>query len=197
MSKPGAKIFDVDKVIPLIEARWPAMSKKQVYLAATEQFFDQVNDAIRQKQHFTLETNFRDYQLAEIVAGFKRNGYTTNMVYLTLENIEQSISRVNERVLDGGHFVDVKNIQQNYDQGLQYLERFADQFDNLRIYDASKGPGELISLFKVKQQHLVYLNADLPARVEQTVSNIANRYQNNSRSQDNDEEQEWDQGLGR
>jgi predicted ABC-type ATPase len=110
LSEPGAIIFDVDKVIARTEAQSPDMPKKQVYDAATQEFFKQANEAVRHKQHFTLETNFRDKELVDIADEFKRYGYTANMVYLTLENIDQSTSRVNERVLDGGHFVDHKNI---------------------------------------------------------------------------------------
>jgi predicted ABC-type ATPase len=126
LSQHGAIIFDVDKIIPQIEKRSPEMPKKQVYIAATQEFFNQANNAIKKRQHFTLETSFRDEELVAIAAEFKRRGYTTNMVYLTLGDLGDSISRVNKRVLKGGHFVDDKNIKLNYENGLQCLERFAD-----------------------------------------------------------------------
>jgi predicted ABC-type ATPase len=197
LSEPGAIIFDVDKVIARIESQSPNMPKKQVYDSATQEFFKQANEAVRHKQHFTLETNFRDKELVDIANEFKRYGYTANLVYLTLENIDQSTSRVNERVLDGGHFVDQKNILLNYNEGLQYLELFADRFDMLEIIDASKGLGELVLLLKIKHQQLVYLNADLPIGVEQTIIDIANKYRDNSRNEDNDEERGWDFNRGR
>ncbi len=193
LSEPGAIIFDVDKVIARIEAQSPRMPKKQVYDAATQEFFNQANEAIRLKQHFTLETNFRDKELVDIADQFKQYGYTTNMVYLALESIEQSTVRVNKRVLDGGHFVDRKNILLNYNEGLQYLESFADRFDNLEISDASKGIGEFELILKIKQQQLVYMSEDLPIGLEQTVINIANRYRDNSR----DEEESWGYRPGR
>lgn len=114
LSEPDAVIFDVDKVIARIEAQSPNMPKKQVYEEATEDFFKQVTIAVKEKRHFTLETNFRDDNLVDIVAEFKRHGYTTNMIYLTLENIDQSVYRVNQRVKNGGHFVDHKNRSQEY-----------------------------------------------------------------------------------
>ena len=197
LSAPGAIIFDADKVIARIEAQAPGMPKKKVYDTATMEFFNQAKEAIRLKQHFTLETNFRDKELMDIAQEFKRYGYTTNMVYLTLDSIEQSIYRVNNRVLNGGHFVDHKNIRLNYDEGLQYLERFADGFDNLEIVDGSKDFGGFKSLLSRKQQELVYLSTDLPASVKQTILNIADRYRNNSRDEDNDEEQSWDYSRGR
>jgi predicted ABC-type ATPase len=197
LSAPGAIIFDADKVIARIEALSPNIPKKKVYDTATMEFFNQAKEAIRLKQHFTLETNFRDAELMDIAQEFKRNGYTTNMVYLTLDSIEQSIYRVNNRVLNGGHFVDHKNIRLNYDEGLKYLERFADGFDNLEIVDGSKDFGGFKSLLSRKQQELVYLSNDLPNSVKQTILNIADRYRNNSRDEDNDEEQGWDFSSGR
>ena len=94
-SEPGAVIFDVDKVIARIEAQSPDMPKKRIYQEATNEFIKQATDAVNRKQHFTLETNFRDESLLDIVAEFKRHNYTTNLVYLTLKNIKESVSRVN------------------------------------------------------------------------------------------------------
>jgi predicted ABC-type ATPase len=197
LSEPGAVIFDVDKVIAHIEAQSPDMPKKEVYDVVTKEFFKQASEAVQDKKHFTLETNFRDEELVNIADQFKRHGYTTNLIYLTLESTEQSTLRVNKRVLDGGHFVDRKNILLNYNEGLQYLERFANRFDNLDIINASKGPGEFEVLLKIKHQQTVYLNADLPAGVAQTVINIAEIYRDNFRTEDNDEEQGYDHGLSR
>ena len=197
LSSPGAIIFDVDKVIARIEAQSPGIPKKKVYDTATQEFFNLANEAIRLKQHFTLETNFRDKELVDIADRFKQYGYTTNMIYLALESVEQSTVRVNKRVLDGGHFVDRKNILLNYNEGLQYLERFADSFDNLEINDASKGIGEFELMLKIKEQRLVYISEHLPVGVKQIVINIADRYRGSSRDEDNDEEQDRDYRRGR
>lgn len=197
LSKPGAIIFDVDKVIARIEAQSPGMPKKKVYDEATQEFFNQANEAIKRKQHFTLETNFRDKELADIADRFKQYGYTTNIVYLALESVEQSTVRVNKRVLDGGHFVDRKNILLNYNEGLQHLERFANRFDNLEIDDVSKGIGEFELMLKINQQRIIYMSENLPARLEQTVINIAKLYRDNSKGGDNDEEQDLGYRRGR
>jgi predicted ABC-type ATPase len=119
-------------VIARITACTPVLSKKQVYQAATQEFLDQATAAIRQRQHFTLETNFRDESPLSVIDEFKRYGYTINMVYLTLEHTQQSIDRVSQRVKNGGHYVDEKNIRENYEIGLEYLEQYADRFDTWR-----------------------------------------------------------------
>jgi len=179
LSEPGAVIFDVDKVVLRIEAQLPNMPKKQVYEEATQEFFKQATAAVKDKRNFTLETNFRDEGLADIVAQFKGYGYTTNLIYLILESIDQSVFRVNQRVRNGGHFVDLKTIEQNYKLGLQYLEKFADRFDNLEVVNASGDFAKMRSLLSVQEKQLVYLNEDLPDWIESELTNIANRYKNN------------------
>lgn len=179
LSEPGAVIFDVDKVVARIEAQSPGMPKKQVYEDATKEFFKQATAAVKDKRHFTLETNFRDDGLADIVAQFKGYGYTTNLIYLTLESIDQSVFRVNQRVKNGGHFVDLKTIEQNYKLGLQYLEKFADRFDNLEVVNASGDFAKMRSLLSVQEKQLVYLNEYLPDWIENELTNIASHYKNN------------------
>jgi predicted ABC-type ATPase len=179
LSEPGAIIFDVDIVVARIEAQSPNMPKKQVYEDATKEFLKQAISAVNDKRHFTLETNFRDDDLVDVVAEFKRYGYTTNMIYLTLESIDQSVFRVNQRVKNGGHFVDLKTIEQNYKLGLQYLEKYADRFDNLQIINASGDFGKMRSLLSVQEKQLVYLNEDLPDWIENELTNIARQYKDN------------------
>ena len=195
LSDPGAVIFDVDKVIARIEAQSPDMPKKQLYQAATDEFIKQATNAVKQKQHFTLETNFRDEDLLDVVAYFKQSGYTTNMIYLVLKSIKESVSRVNQRVKNGGHYVDQKNIEQNYDLGLKYLERFAHRFDNLEVVDASGNEFQLRSVLSIQQKELVYLSNDLPTGVEETFKRIAGGY--NSRGLDDNEERDLPRGPGR
>lgn len=185
LSNPGAFIFDPDKVLARIEAQLPGMPQKKLYHAMSLEFFKNANESLWRKQDFTLETNFRDENLMEVLARFKQYGYSANMAYLVLSNIKESVSRVNQRVKNGGHYVDHKNIEQNYDLGLKYLERFADSFDNLEIIDASGNDFQLRSVLSIQQKTLIHLSADLPLSVEDTIKRIAIRFK--SRGLDEDE----------
>ena len=181
LSNPGAIIFDIDKVNADIEARSQGLSKKQIYQAGTDEFFKLARDAIHKRQDFTLETSFRDEALMEIAAHFKSSGYTANLIYLALESVDQSTHRVNKRISSGGHHVDHRNIQLNYESGLDYLKRFADRFDNLDILVPSEHFGEFTLFLKVENQHLAYLNDKPPTNLESTILAVADLYNNNSR----------------
>ena len=190
--------FDADIISARVAARLPAdVPVESIYFAVQSVFLDFVEEAIRKKQDFTIETNFRDNQLMDTIARFKQSGYDTSMIYMTLNDVELSIDRVKLRVSTGGHFVDEASIRYNYEEGLKNLAYFSGRFDNLEIVDVSKDPGELNSLLKIKRHQLVYLKVDLPSGLAQIVINIADRYRNNSRDKDNDEEQGWDYRRGR
>jgi predicted ABC-type ATPase len=189
----GAFVFDADIITARVAARLPPdVPVESIYFAVQSVFLDFVEEAIKEKQHFTIETNFRDNQLMDTIARFKQNGYDTNMIYLTLNDAEQSIDRVKQRVSTGGHFVDEASIRYNFEEGLKNLEYFSDRFDNLEIIEVSKRPGQLRTLLKIKEQQLVYLSDDLPAGVEQTIINITDRC--NSRGLDDDEKRGWTRG---
>ena len=198
LSPKGAIVFDADIISARVAARLPQdVPIESIHFAVQSVFLDFVEESIRKKQDFTIETNFRDYQLMDTIARFKQNGYDTSMIYMTLNDVELSIDRVKLRVSTGGHFVDEASIRYNYEEGLKNLEYFSDRFDNLEIIDVSKGPGELNSLLKIKRNHLVHLKDDLPGGLAPVVINIANRLRDNSRGEDNDEEQDLGHRRGR
>jgi len=180
LSQPGAVIFDIDEVNAKIEAASPGIAKKKLYEKGTEVFFKLAKEAVNKQQDFTLETSFRDEGLTNLVAQFKSFGYTTSMIYLSLNGVKRSTDRVAQRVSRGGHHVDEKNIKGNYTEGLQYLERFGNQFDNLAIYDASDDIGEPELLLKAEQQRLTYLNDEPPPYIATVITNIADYYRNKS-----------------
>jgi len=193
LSPMGAFVFDADIITARVAARLPRdVPVESIYFAVQSVFLDFVEEAIKKKQHFTIETNFRDNELMDTIARFKQNGYDTSMIYLTLNDVEQSIDRVTQRVSTGGHFVDEASIRYNFEEGLKNLEYFSDRFDNLEIIEVSKRPGQLRTLLKIKEQQLIYLSDDLPAGVEQTIINITDRC--NSRGLDDDEKRGWTRG---
>lgn len=176
LSGPDAIIFDVDKVVARLETRTPKMSKKQIYDEATQEFFNQATGAVRLKSDFTLETNFRDEALVDIAMQFKGFGYDTNLIYLTLPNIKQSVRRVDQRVKAGGHYVDLKNITQNFELGLDHLEKFAGKFDRLEILETADENLETKTLLIVHYQTIKFINEDLPESLTETINRIADQF---------------------
>ena len=188
LSAIGAFVFDADIITARMKVRFPDVTNESIYYAVQAAFLDNVEEAIDKKQHFTIETNFRDNELMNTIALFKQKGYDTSMIFLLLNNVELSIERVKQRISTGGHFVDEGSIRYNFEEGLKNLEYFAGRFDNLDIIDSSADHGQVRLLLSLKQQQLVYLSDDLPISVQQMVTKIAGRFRGYPRHEDNDED---------
>lgn len=197
LSPTGAFIFDPDKEQAIIESKYSGLPRASIQYAFQQHCQDCIELAIRKKRDFTIETNFRDHDLLDIAERFRANGYEINMIYLLLRSVPESLARVAYRVDNGGHYVDDKSVLYNYNEGLKNLDYFADRFHNLEILDSSGSYFQLRSVLSIQHGKLVHLDTALPKGTEQTVLNIASRYNDNARSKDNDEEQGWNYGLER
>lgn len=193
----GAFIFDPDKESAKIEKQYPDLPSESIHYALNQYFLDCVHHAIKDKADFVLETNFRDHSLIDTVARFQNNGYAANMIYLAISGIPQSMDRVKKRIKSGGHFVDNESIRYNYIEGLKNLQHFADRFDNLEVLLTSKNPSDIRSLLSIQQKQLVFLADDLPEWIEHEITDVANRFRDNSREQDDGEGWNWSRGPGR
>lgn len=177
LSSPGAFIFDSDKEIAKIETRFPGLPFESISYAVDQYFLDRVDEALKNRTDFTLETNFRDAgPITDTVSRFMAKGYTVGLVYLGLSSIKQSMDRVKARVKAGGHDVDAASIRYNYEEGLKNLAYFAGRFYNLELIDASEDLYGLRSLLSVKDNQLVFVSEDRPAWAEDTLSAIERHF---------------------
>ena len=67
---------------------------------------------------------------------FEEAGYSLNLIYCTLNSVEQSMQRVNYRAKnENGRIVDIISIQENFKQGLFNLDNHYQDFHRvLMIY---------------------------------------------------------------
>lgn len=176
LSPAGAFIFDADKEILRIEAQYPGLPVDSLSYAVQQYFLDCVDTALKNKNNFTIETNFRDANLMDTVGRFKENGYDVSVVYIGLSDVKQSMDRVTARVKGGGHFVDTGSIRYNYEQGLKNLAYFAKRFDNIEFIDASGNLYEPHSLLSVQNRQVVFVTTGAPKWAAPTLSEITGHF---------------------
>lgn len=177
ISPPDALIYDPDREFKRIELKFPDLPIESIAYATNTYFLDQVDFVLMNKRSFTIETNFRDPDLIDIVSRFQEAGYTTGMVYMLLPTIAQSIERVNNRVREGGHYVDEYSIRYNFAEGKKNLNYFADRFDFLELVDASGAPEKTKSLLRVHEKALVFTLEKSPEWSNDICNEFKSRYQ--------------------
>lgn len=115
--------FDRDKIRVQFETELIDMvPSKEIFAKATRMMEDilveEMKTAIKTKSHFVLETPLSHPDYWQYIDLFTRNNYQVQLNYLCLDRISNCIARVDQRVMEGGHFVDPKTIKGVYEKNL-------------------------------------------------------------------------------
>lgn len=101
-------------------------------------FADYIRQELMRTRHtFTLETVMSSRSKLEMLARAKSLGYRIYLYYIATESPEVNISRVRNRVLDGGHDVPRDKIVSRYYRSLDLLHEAIALTDRAFIFDNS------------------------------------------------------------
>lgn len=180
--KDGTFIFNPDQEDLNLKTIKPKISSVDLFDQLKERFSDYVQDAIRNRKDFAMETNFRDNELLPFVDKFQQYGYSTQMVFLALGNVQKSIQRVASRFSQGGHHVDNISIDYNFIAGLRNLVLYADQFDMIKVYNASTN--KLVRLLELDRENVLFKAKKIPEELRSTIDKLIENHER-SRNQNN------------
>lgn len=164
-SRPNALIFDPDEQKLKIEKQYPDISHDALESAVTDKYHKFELKSIGVNIHLTVETNLRNEFLAERAEFFKGIGYETRLVYMLLPNVTASMERVNLRVQQKGHFVDVESIKTNFEEGLKNLRTCASKFDQVMLVSGRNNFAQNTQpqlLFTAEKGVVKFRNANIP-----------------------------------
>lgn len=137
----GIKSFDFDLEYSALYQKFISIMTSQIQINLSERtkeiFEEEVNLSLKSKINFSFQSNFNDVNIDKWRELFQLAGYKTILYFLYLEDSEICKFRVNKRVLEGGHFVDVKTIELRYKLGLANLDISFDKYDEVNIIDTS------------------------------------------------------------
>ena len=164
LSAQEALIFDADSVKTLKEKQYPDLSNESIEAIITASYRETEGVAIKEKRDFTVETNLRNDFLIDRLIYFKEEGYTLNLIFMLLPDVETSIDRVNLRVAQKGHFVDIESIKYNFEYSLKALKQHFKKFDNLILLDSSLNDNLSIPnpLLIIKNNAISFINLNTP-----------------------------------
>lgn len=133
--------------------------------------------AIDGKIDLTVETNLRNDFLINRSEYFKDKGYTTNLIYMLLPDVETSTERVNLRVAQKGHFIDSESIKYNFEQGLITLKGHFKKFDNFTMLSSDLKAGAYIlkRLIVIKHNNISFIDPDMPVWAKPIIDELAEK----------------------
>lgn len=118
---------------------------------AGEKFINLYEQALGAHKDFAYEGHFTENSRFELIQKFKTAGYQTNMIFLGLDTLEQSIERVTQRAALGGHDVPSWIVNYNYENNPKYIDQHLKLLDRLSIYNTSQREATPLLLYEQGQ----------------------------------------------
>lgn len=99
-----------------------------------------------ENKNFAFETTLASRSFVPFLKKCKNNGYSMNLLFLWLDNVELAIERVNLRVKSGGHNIPEEDICRRYNRGKNnFLELYLPLADTWKVYNNSSIEPVLVS----------------------------------------------------
>lgn len=107
---------------------------------------ERMKELTQARRNFGFETTLAGRGYVPILKEMKKNGYQVVLFFLWLPHSGLAISRVKNRVLQGGHNVPEPVIRRRFDSGIQnFYNLYMPNVDAWWFYDASRIPPKLIA----------------------------------------------------
>ena len=100
----------------------------------------QMKSSIQVKSHFVLETPLSHPDYWRYIDLFEDSGYQIQLNYLCLDKVGDCIARVDQRVLEGGHYVQPSTIKGVFTKNLEHINTYHKTFHAIELYDGMKIP---------------------------------------------------------
>ena len=113
-------------------------------------FFQELNKRLEGNKSFVIETTLSDKYLVKYITKAKASGFGVEMIYLFLEKPETNITRVSNRVLNGGHHVPKDDIIRRFYRSKEmFMSIYKDLVDKWIMYYNSDEISEKIATDKM------------------------------------------------
>ena len=133
-------------------------------MAAGRLMIVRLRELSAQKVSFAFETTLSGRAYRPMLAEMREAGYRIELHFLWLPYPEQSIDRVAERVIQGGHHIPEEVIRRRHSKGLKNLFSFyRSTLDQWSLYDNTRPPARLIA--QETSGDLVVLNLEGFAKI--------------------------------
>ena len=120
---------------------------------------------------FTQETTLSGHRAERTIRQARSQGYRIVMYYVGLGSMEESLSRIANRVRKGGHDIPSKDVKWRYNNRLDSLQKVLPLCDEVIFYDNENG---FVKVAQVENNSFRYTNEYRPRWVEEIKGKFYN-----------------------
>jgi predicted ABC-type ATPase len=131
--------------VDLIAAGLAPFSPDAAAFRAGRLMLEEIKNHVRRRDSFAFETTLSGLTYARLIPKWQQLGYRVKLIYLSLPDVKMAITRVGNRVAQGGHFVPEAVIRRRFQAGWRnFNSNYKLLVDAWSLYDNSQRPAVLI-----------------------------------------------------
>ena len=129
-----------------------------------------IEELLPQRVDFAIETTLSTRSYVQLVHRAQALGYKVHLIFFFLENEEQAIQRVAQRVSNGGHNIPEDDIRRRFKRGIYNLiHLYMPICDSVLVYNNAHGDAILVSEQEIPTSEVLVYE---PEMWNQLLSNI-------------------------
>ena len=107
---------------------------------------ERIEELLPQRVDFAIETTLATRSYVQLVRRAQALGYKVHLIFFFLENEEQAIQRVAQRVSNGGHNIPEDDIRRRFKRGINNLiNLYMPICDSVLVFNNAHGDAILVS----------------------------------------------------
>ena len=126
----------------LIAAGLAPFNPESVSFKAARLMLNELDEYTKSGESFAFETTLSGTHYLQRIQEWKDLGYAIKLWFIALSSSELAISRVKERVAQGGHNIPEEDIRRRYTAGLENLPKYQKVVKSWILLDGDKTPPE-------------------------------------------------------
>ena len=120
----------------LLAAGLNPLQPDRAAIPAGRMMLEMIDGCVRRGENFAFETTLSGRSYARMIPRWQAQGYWVKLMFMRLPSVEVAIARVQQRVLDGGHFVRDDVIRRRFHAGWYNFENtYRDLVDEWEILE--------------------------------------------------------------
>ena len=123
---------------------------------------ERIEELLPQRVDFAIETTLATRSYVQLVRRAQAFGYKVHLIFFFLENEEQAIQRVAQRVSNGGHNIPEDDIRRRFKRGIYNLiHLYMPICDSVLVYNNEKTPAKLVARTKNQNDDIELIEPEM------------------------------------
>ena len=103
---------------------------------AGRMMLNEIGSFSKRRESFAFETTLSGRSYLSLIRGLKRKGYKVHLFFLCVENVDVALSRIEQRVMKGGHDVPEPVVRRRFDRSISnFFREYQAIVDSWHLFD--------------------------------------------------------------